>query len=83
MLINDHKKIIKVYKETSLYLQNNPNLSEELEIYISSFYELNDLIPQYIDRLGSGHFFPFFEAYTELENSIEQTRLLSPCSFFF
>ena len=74
MLINDHKKIITVYEKTVSYLQDSPNLSEELGIYISSFYELNDLIPQYIDRLGSGHFFPFLEAYTELENSIELSK---------
>ena len=58
-LINDHQKIMTVYEKTVSYLQDRSNISEELEIYISSFYELNDLIPQYIDRLGSGHFFLF------------------------
>ena len=74
MLINDHKKIIEVYEETTSYLQDNPNLSEELGIHVFAFYELNGVIPQDIDRLWSGHFFPFSEAYTELENSIELSK---------
>ena len=74
ILINDHKKIIKVYEETTSYLQDNPNLLEELGIHVFAFYELNDVIPQDIDRFWSGHFFPFSEAYTELENSIELSK---------
>ena len=74
LLINDHKKIIEVYEETTSYLQDNPNLSEELGVHVFAFYELNDVIPQDIDRLWSGHFFPFSEAYTELENSIELSK---------
>ena len=74
ILINDHKKIIEVYEETMSYLQDNPNLSEELGSHVFAFYELNGVIPQTIDRLWSGHFFPFSEAYTELENSIELSK---------
>ncbi len=74
LLINDHQKITTVYEKTALYLQDNPNLLRELGIHAFSFHELIDLIPQYNDRLGSGHFFPFSEAYAELENSIELSK---------
>lgn len=45
LLINDHKKIIKVYKKTASYLQDNPNLSRELGIHAYSFLKLQDVIP--------------------------------------
>ena len=74
LLINDHEKIITVYEETTSYLQDNPNLLRELGIHVFSFHELLDLIPHYNDSHESGHFFPFSEAYAELENSTELSK---------
>lgn len=36
-----------------------------------AYYEVQDLIPETAETLGSGHFFPYTESYYELENSFE------------
>lgn len=70
-MINDHKKIEEVYNKSEEYLENHKELRDEAITYIWAYYEIEDLVPQTVVNIMSGHFFPFSESYYELENSYE------------
>jgi len=70
-MINNHSKVEEVYKKSKKYLKIHSNLEDEIAIHLLAYYNAIDLIPQTIEHLGSGHFFPFVEAYYELESSLE------------
>lgn len=71
LVINDHQKIDNVYKSTQEYLESHQEIQEQIATYLWAYHEAQDLIPQFLEQLGSGHFFPFSESYHELENSLE------------
>lgn len=72
----DH--IANVQSETERYLQDTPNLQKRLDVHLSAAYEIVDLVPETLKKLGSGHFFPIAESFRELEASF----LLAACGFY-
>ena len=71
MIINDHSKCEDTYTASKAYLETNPDLHERLSIHLRAYDEIGDLIPQTLDNILSGHYFPYSESYYELENSYE------------
>jgi len=71
LIINDHKKVEEVYNKCEEYLETHRDLRDEIATYLWAYYEIGDLIPETVDRVCSGHFFPYSESYYELENSLE------------
>lgn len=71
LLINDHEKIKAVYEETEQYLDSHKELLEEVGSHLWAYHEVGDLVPQTVQNVGSGHYFPYSESYYELENSFE------------
>lgn len=71
IIINSHEKILDTYSDSVEYLKNNDTLNREIILYLRAYYEIQDLIPQTIENIGSGHFFPFSESNFELENSYQ------------
>ena len=70
-IVNKYENIISVYKETEIFLKKNPSLFEELCSFIAASRVLQDLIPQTVEKVCSGHFFPCSESYDELENAYQ------------
>ena len=71
IVINDHKKVEEVYNKSEEYLNIHEDLRDEIATHLWAYHEIGDLIPQTIESLWSGHFFPYSESYYELENSFE------------
>lgn len=57
-------------EHTNDLLRHDPELSAHLHDLIWAFRDIGDLVPQTLDKLGSGHYFPFVEAETELNNAV-------------
>jgi len=60
---------------TDKYLINNPEINNKIDSLLWSYNEIGDVIPQYIGKLGSGHFFPFSESHFELNCAFQLIRL--------
>jgi hypothetical protein len=73
MIINDHAKCEATYLESIEFLEANPELRKRLATYLWAYHEIGNLIPQTLDNLFSGHYFPCSESYYELESSYELT----------
>ncbi len=71
IIINDHSKIEETYGATIKYLAKHPNLNSSLAKTIRAYHEIGDLVPQTLDNVMSGHYFPYSESYYELENAYE------------
>jgi len=71
LIINDHKKIEVVYKQSEQYLKTNHELHDDIAKYLWAYNEIRTLVPQTTQNFWSGHFFPFSESYYEIENSLE------------
>jgi hypothetical protein len=71
IVINDHRRIEQVNLQTEEYLACNLSIIDDISRHIWAYYEILDLIPQTSINIDSGHFFPYSEAYTELESSFE------------
>ncbi|MBN2462546.1 MAG: hypothetical protein JXB43_02975 [Dehalococcoidia bacterium] len=71
LIHNDHEKIEDVYRKSEEFLKANTSVVREIATYLWAYHQSLDIVPQWIDRFGSGHFSPFSEAYYELENSFE------------
>lgn len=70
--INNHNKIVRTYADSLNYLKKDKSgLEKEIALHFLAYYEIGDLIPQTLDNVGSGHYFPYSESYSELENSYE------------
>lgn len=70
LIINDHKKIEVVYKQSEEYLKTNNELHDDIAKYLWAYNEIRTLVPQTTQNFWSGHFFPFSESYYEIENSL-------------
>lgn len=57
-------------QSTANLLQRDPDLASRISNLLVAFRDIADLIPQTLDKFGSGHFFPFIEAETELNSAI-------------
>jgi len=71
LIVNNHKKVEEVYNKSEEYLNIHEDLRDEIATHLWAYHEIGDLIPQTIESLWSGHFFPYSESYYELENSFE------------
>ena len=71
LIINDHSKCEASYTASQAYLDANSSVQEKLSTHLRTYHEIGDLIPQTLNNLFSGHYFPYAESYYELENSYE------------
>ena len=69
-IVNSPENFIGVLEITEKYLGKNINFADEINEYIWRFRSLFDLIPHTVEKLFSGHVFPFTEAEYELEGSV-------------
>ncbi len=74
LIINDHAKCEATYAESLAYLAAHPELHEMLANHMRAYHEIGDLIPQTLDNIASGHYFPYTQSYFELENSYELVK---------
>ncbi len=70
-LINSDENILQVFEKSKEYLKSNNNLSCTIEEILWIFRALEDLLPQTLENMWSGHMFPLVEANSDLENSIQ------------
>jgi hypothetical protein len=59
----------KIRRATEEFLRREQSLHDQVSALTRAYYELQDLIPQTVEKLFSGHFFPFSESTFELANS--------------
>jgi hypothetical protein len=71
LVVNDHLKCEETYDISIRYLENHPETYKKIARYLWAYHEIGDLIPQTLDNIFSGHYFPYTESYYELENSYE------------
>ena len=57
-------------RDTTAFLETNPDLIDGLSNAVKAYRDIEELIPQNETKWFSGHSFPYFESYSELENSI-------------
>ena len=69
-LSNKASHLIATQESTAAYLREHPELLARLGQIVTAYRNINGLIPQTDSKLFSGHSFPYFESYKELENSI-------------
>ena len=69
-MINSDENILQVLEQSNEYLELHPEISSQIKEILDIFRSLEDLIPQTLENIMSGHMFPLVEANTELENSI-------------
>lgn len=74
LIINDHAKCEATYAESLAYLTEHPEFHEKLTTHIRAYHEIGNLIPQTLDNIASGHYFPYTQSYFELENSFELVK---------
>lgn len=70
-VVNDHDKIESVYDESQEYLNEHPDLRNQIAAHLWAYNEVGDLVPQTLPKFASGHFFPYVESHYELESSFE------------
>jgi len=73
--INSDEKILQVLKESNDYVQSHEETSSKIKETLSIFNHIEDLIPQTVEKVLSGHMFPVIEAGIELESSVELCKL--------
>ncbi len=71
LLLNDHAKVESTYAASLEYLKVHPDLYRKIASYLWAYHEIGGLVPQTIEKFWSGHYFPYSESYSELENSYE------------
>ena len=71
ILINDHSKIEATYNASIKYLDDHDDIKKDFTTHLWAYHEIGDIVPQTIDNVFSGHFFPYLESYLHLENSCE------------
>jgi hypothetical protein len=69
-LVNSPDHIFEVFNKSNVFLKNNPEYKELIELHLEANRDILDLIPQFDYNFGSGHIFPLLEAEYELESSI-------------
>lgn len=74
-LSNSDEIILQVLEESNKYLESKNEISSKIQEIVWIFRYLEDLLPQTVEKFGSGHMFPLAEANTELESSIELCKL--------
>ncbi|NIP62180.1 MAG: hypothetical protein GWN01_16060 [Nitrosopumilaceae archaeon] len=74
-LINSDENILEVFEQSKKYLESNKEVSSTIEEILWIFRALEDLLPQPLEKVWSGHMFPLVEASSDLENSIQLCKL--------
>lgn len=69
-MANSDENILQVLEQSNEYLELHHEISSRLKEILDIFRSLEDLIPQTLENVMSGHMFPLVEANSELENSI-------------
>jgi len=67
--IYEPEKSIEVYKKTEEYFNANPNVKSRVEELGWIYQTVGMIIPQNLENLWSGHYFPFTESWEELQIS--------------
>jgi hypothetical protein len=62
-------------KLTDDFLSEHPELNKKIGDLNWAYNEIGGVIPQYIGKYGSGHYFPYMESQYELECSFQLVRL--------
>lgn len=65
------ESIDEALRASQAYYENNSGFSTMLDQVFLALRAVEDLIPQTLDRFGSGHFFPAAESVTEAELSYQ------------
>jgi len=71
LIVNRYDNIEEVYKASLSFLEKHPELMDSINNNILVLHELLDLIPQNIENVCSGHYFPYAGAYDEISNSYQ------------
>lgn len=74
-LINSDEIIMDVLSQSIEYLKLNDEFADKIRKTLWVFQSLEDLVPQPLEKIMTGHMFPIAEANFELENSIELCKL--------
>ena len=68
---NFHEHVEGAYKASKTFLSSRVDLETKLEDGLWAFHGLGQLIPQTIEKFGSGHYFPYSEGFYNLQSSLE------------
>lgn len=74
-LINEHKHAMDVWSKSDDFLATEKSVASAFSRHIWAFRAIQDLVPQTLENFGSGHYFPYTEAYSDLESSFELAKL--------
>lgn len=70
--IYEPDKSIEVYRQTVIYFEDNPEIKKRVEELGWIYHTVGMIIPQNIENLWSGHYFPFRDSWEELQVSFNQ-----------
>lgn len=70
--IYEPDRSIDVYRETERYFENNHELKKRIEELGWIYHTVGMIIPQNLENLWSGHYFPFLDSWEELQVSFTQ-----------
>lgn len=68
---NFHENVEAVYEASESFLNSHLDIKAKLEEGLWAFHSLGQLIPETIEKFGSGHYFPYSEAFYNLQSSLE------------
>jgi hypothetical protein len=72
MGINEfHNNTEAIFKKSESFLEGHPDVKAKIDNSMWAFYSLGQLIPETIENSGSGHYFPYSEAFYNLQSSLE------------
>ena len=71
LLFSNHEASEAAYAESIEYLRTHLDLQSTIDQHTLAYSVLDELIPQPVTRLFSGHDFPVTESFSELRNSLE------------
>lgn len=70
--IYEPDKSIEVYRQTEKYFEDNPEIKKRVEELGWIYHTVGMIIPQNLENLWSGHYFPFIDSWEELQVSFNQ-----------
>jgi len=74
-LLHSDRLLLEILNESNKYLEKNEIITNKINSANWVLFYLNNLIPQTVENLWSGHIFPIAEAKYELECSIDFCKL--------
>lgn len=70
--IYEPDKSIEVYRQTEKYFEDKPEIKKRIEELGWIYHTVGMIIPQNLENLWSGHYFPFIDSWKELQVSFNQ-----------